>query len=215
MKGLCYSDCSMLASHKELGPDDSKKAEAFIKQLRGNLQHGATFPIKKLDEEIRKGDLVLARTRGNHKSAKLNAKFLADALSKETAKGWNLIIPDDKANQLPDLELAPLGVQEQIGVSASGDFVGKLCITHDLSFTGAISGELINSRVAKEQLEQCMFGHTLLRIVNTIVHFRQKFPTKHIWLRKEDFKFTYCQLHLQADTAFKSAVHLDLLACKD
>jgi hypothetical protein len=35
VKGLCYSDCSMLASHKELSPEDSKQAEAFIKQLRG------------------------------------------------------------------------------------------------------------------------------------------------------------------------------------
>jgi hypothetical protein len=180
------------------------------KAFSDRLQHGATFPITPLPEVLRQEDLDGARARGNHKSATEHATFLAEAFSKETKKGWILLLPDDKASIIPGLEIAPLGVADQLGVSATGEFVSKLRITHDLSFPGVVSGESVNSRVDKEQLEPCMFGHTLLRVIHSIVHFRQKFPQKRIWLRKEDFKSAYRRLHLKAETAIKSAVRLTM-----
>ena len=122
------------------------------KALKDRLQHGASFPISSLTEETRKGDMKIARTRGNHKSAEKHATFLADALSKETSKGWNLLLPEEKIEEIPDLEIAPLGVADQLGISANGEFIHKLRITHDLSFPGGISGESINARVDKEKL---------------------------------------------------------------
>ena len=65
-----------------------------------------------------------------------------------------------------------MGVVEHLGVTASGKFEEKLRVTHDLSFPGATSEESINSRVIKEELEPCMFGHTLLRIIHYIVNIR-------------------------------------------
>ena len=79
---------------------------------------------------------------------------------------------------------------------------------HDLSFPGAASGESINSRVKDEELEPRMFGHTLLRVINHIVHFRKKCPKFIIWIRKKDFKSSYRRIHVNARTAIKAAVKI-------
>jgi hypothetical protein len=176
------------------------------KAMEERLTKGAKFPIQEIDEDTHKKDLHMATVRGNHKSATEHEKFLADAAVKEIKKGWNLIIHEESASEIPNLEIAPLGVADALGVSASGEFISKLRITHDLSFPGAISGESVNSRVIKEELEPCMFGHALLRIIHYIVHLRKKYPQKKIWLQKEDFKSAYRRLHLNAETAIKSAV---------
>jgi hypothetical protein len=103
-----------------------------------------------------------------------------------------------------------MGVADQLGISATGEFVSKLRVTHDLSFSQAVSGESLNSRVQKEELEPCMFGHTLLRLVHHIVHLRSEYPGKKIWLRKEDFKSAYRHMHLNAKTAFQTSVRVKL-----
>ena len=66
------------------------------------------------------------KKRGNHKSAKIHEDHLASAFQKEIEKGWIFILPDEEATNIPGLELAPMGVAEQLGVSATGDFVSKL-----------------------------------------------------------------------------------------
>ena len=71
--------------------------------------------------------------------------------------------------QIPDLEFAPMGVAEQLGVSETGEFVEKLRITHNLSFPAPISMESVNSRVREEELKLIMFGHALQRIIHHIV----------------------------------------------
>ena len=174
------------------------------------LKNGASFPISQLEDQIRQKDVDLAIKRGNHKSATLNKKFLADAFQKEIKKGWLLSIPFSKAKDIPGLELAPLGVANQLGVSASGSFVEKLRVTHDLSFPQAISNESVNSRTDKDLLEPCMFGHALLRVIHNIIHLRQHHPKKKIWIRKEDFKSAYRRIHLNANTVIKSAVQLEI-----
>ena len=103
--------------------------------------------------------------------------FLANAIEKETKKGWLIILPEEKFDKIPNLVLSPMGIAESMGITASGNFEEKLRVTHNLPFTGAFSGE---SRVTKEQLEPCMFGHALLRI---ILHSSYK-----IWIRTEDMK---------------------------
>jgi hypothetical protein len=180
------------------------------KALEERLNQGAEFPIVELSESIRTQDFEAALARGNHKSADKNLKFLATALKGEVEKGWALIINACDAKSFPKLELAPLGVAEQLGISATGTFVSKLRVTHDLSFPGAVSHQSVNSRVEKADLEPCMFGHTLLRVVHRIVHSRLRHPNKIIWLRKEDFKSAYRRLHLKASTAITSAVAIEI-----
>ena len=178
--------------------------------FKDRLENGAPFPLTSLPEDQRIDDLEAARERGNHKSAERHKIFLADAFKKEISKGWNLILPEEKAHEIPNLEIAPLGVADQLGVSASGDFIKKLRVTHDLSFPGAFSGESVNSRTQRDELEPCMFGHALLRVIHTIVALRQKHPTRKIWLRKEDFKSAYRRLHLRGSAAVKSAIRIEL-----
>ena len=174
--------------------------------LKSRLEQGAEFPLATLDEAVRRQDFDAAMQRGNHKSADKNLQFLAAALKQEVEKGWALIISEADALNYPKLELAPLGVAGHIGISASGDFVMKNRVTHDLSFPGAYSNESVNSRVLEDQLEPCMFGHALLRVIHRIVHSRIRNPNKIIWIRKEDFKSAYRRLHLKASTAITSAV---------
>ena len=102
-----------------------------------------------------------------------------------------------------------MGVTEQLGINASGQFVPKLRITHDLSFSGKESGELINSKVNQEKLEPCMFGYTFLRIIHRIVHLRRRNPSSIIWIRKEDAKSTYRRVHINARIATKCGVQQD------
>ena len=103
-----------------------------------------------------------------------------------------------------------MGVASHVRIMEDGSFQEKLRVTHDLSFPGAFSGESVNSRVQKENLEPCMFGHTFLRVIHQIVHLRQKYPKKIVWIRKEDFKSAYRRIHLNARTAIKSAVRINI-----
>ena len=178
--------------------------------LRTKLDHGSLFPLAPIPEDTRSVDLESALVRGNHKSAIKNNLFLAKAIQKETKKGWLLCLPEDKYKDIPGLTISPMGIAEQVGVTASGEFAAKLRVTHDLSFPGAHSLESINSRVIKDSLEPCMFGHALIRIIHYIVNIRSRYPSKKIWIRKEDFKSAYRRMHVNAETSFKSAVCVEI-----
>jgi hypothetical protein len=104
--------------------------------------------------------------------------------------------------------MAPMGVADQLGVSATGEFIEKLRVTHDLSFPGSESKESINSRVIKDILEPIMFGHALIRVIHYIVNLRRRHPTRKIWIRKEDFKSAYRRIHLRASTAKQAAIKI-------
>ena len=65
--------------------------------LRQRLLNGSNWKLTQLDEDKRKGDLIAAIERGNHKSAVIHKDFLADALSKEVKKGLMLVLPMEKA----------------------------------------------------------------------------------------------------------------------
>ena len=174
------------------------------------LSKGVKFPLQEIDEEVRIQDFDAALSRGNHKSAAKYEKFLEDALVKEVKKGWIMLIPVIEAYKVPGIELAPMGVVDQLGISPWGEFISKKRITHDLSFEGEFSGKSINSRVIKEDLEPCMFGYTFLCLVHAIVNMRKNNPKKKIWIRKEDFKSAYRRIHLNMETVVKTATKVKL-----
>ena len=180
------------------------------KELKSRLEDGVSFPIVELDKDYQSKDLEAAYKRGNHKSAEANEEFLSKALIKEIEKGWTFVLPDEKYNEILNLVLNPMGVALQLGVSATGEFVEKRRLTHYMSFPGKFSNESVNSRVIKEILEPCMFGHTLLRVIHQIVAIRKRHKSSIIWIRKEDFKSTYCRMHLDALTAVRAAVRVKL-----
>ena len=179
-------------------------------KLKHILKNGSDWKMKAITEIKRKEDLENAISRGNHKSAEKNLKFLSEALLKEIRKGWVLPLPLEKAEKIPGLVISPLGVAEQLGISAEGNFVPKRRITHDLSFPGTSSEESVNSRVISDDLEPCMFGYTMLRIIHRLVHLRAIHPFKKIWVRKEDAKSAYRRMHLHANTTIKTGVQLEI-----
>ena len=96
------------------------------KNLRTRLTRGVHFPLSEMDEPTCKLDVASAYTRGNHKSAAKHKEYLSLAMEKEVSKGWNIILPDDKYKDIPNLILNPMGVADHIGISAFGEFVEKL-----------------------------------------------------------------------------------------
>ena len=178
------------------------------KDLKEKLENGCEYHLKDLPEDQRVQDLQERVRRGNHKSAEKQEAFLSDAMRKEVEKGWALIIPEEKALEIPLIEIAPLGVAEHLGISETGDYVPKLRLTHDLSFPGAVSSESINSRIDRERMEPIMFGHCLSRVIHQIVALRMKYPDKKIFIRKEDLKSAYRRMHLEAKSALRSAVRV-------
>ena len=178
--------------------------------LKKILLKGSDWKLHHIDEKERRGDLFGSLKRGNHKSANVHTKFLSAAIRKEILKGWELLLPIEKAPCIPGLILSPMGVAEQLGVSETGEFVPKQRVTHDLSFPGIKSGHSVNSRVIDESLEPCMFGHAFLHIIHKIVQLRQTYPNKRIWIRKEDAKSAYRRMHVSAATALKAGVQLKI-----
>ena len=84
-----------------------------------------------------------------------HTEHLAKGLEKEIKKGWQLLIPFEKALEIPGLILSPMGVAESLGVSATGEFVPKKRITHDLSFPGCFSEESTNLHFSLQNCISC------------------------------------------------------------
>ena len=188
--------------------EDLWKRHPRWRDLRQKLSKGCDYPMSDISEEDRKGDLRGRFQRGNHKSALKHEDYLSEAMKKEIKKGWAIVINEKDADQIPGLEISPMGIAEHLGIAENGEYVDKLRVTHDLSFPGAKSNESINSRVDKEKLEPIMFGHCLLRVIHRIVDLRARHPTKKIFIRKEDLKSAYRRMHLQAKSALRSAVRV-------
>jgi hypothetical protein len=72
-------------------------------ELKRKLTKGAIFPTEEIDETVRLQDLIAMKERGNHKSAKKHEDHLAQAFIKEVEKGWNLILPEEEACNIPHL----------------------------------------------------------------------------------------------------------------
>jgi len=77
--------------------------------LKEKLEKGCDFPVEDLDDDMRRLDLAAALHRGNHKSAVKHNSFRAGDV-KRVKKGWNLLLLEEHGLEIPDLELAPMGV---------------------------------------------------------------------------------------------------------
>lgn len=190
-------------------------ADLFRKHPRWNclkrtLLHGSEWQVEHLDDKTRLEDLKNAIERGNHKSATKEKEFLSEGSSKEAQKGWQLLLPLNKALEIPGLTMLPMGVVPRLGISASGEFAPKKRIAHDLSFPGFHSDESTNSRAIEELQEPRALGYALLRVIHKIVQLRSKFPNKIIWIRKEDVKSAYRRTHLRPRSSMLAGVQTEM-----
>ena len=113
--------------------------------MKNQLENGVSFPTRELTKEIHNLDVMQAVKQGNHKSAENHADALEEAIKKEIEHEWMILLKAADALKIPNVEIAPLGVAEHLGINAEGEFVPKRRVTHDLSFPGAFSKESINS----------------------------------------------------------------------
>ena len=131
---------------------------------------GSNYPIKPIDNDLAKADIISALAYGNHKSASgPNSSKLAKLMSSDFTNGWLVPLLPEHALQIPNAVVAPMGIAEQDTLDAEGRIVPKSRPTHDLSFPGKHSQQSVNSRIVSEDLEPCNFGKMHRRILHYIV----------------------------------------------
>ena len=173
------------------------------KRLKLILKRGIKFPLEHTSIEIRKLDLASAIEFGNHKGIEKHPTIFTDLVNTDVQKGFALIIPFDKLTQLPGALLCPMNVIEQHTISDMGEIIDKQRACHDLSFPFPPSDTSVNSRVRKDDLQPCMFGHCIVRIIHYIIALRLNHPNMPILIQKIDFKSAYHRAHLNHETAIQ------------
>jgi hypothetical protein len=158
------------------------------------LIEGSRWPLKEISKEDRVADLQETLQFGNHKGATSKPELLRELITADVTHGYGLIIPLNKIERIPGACLAPMNIMHQFTLDASRDIVDKERLTHDQSFKWQ-SGTLVNKRVIKEELQQCMYGRCLMRLLSWIVAARCKFPNKPIVIQKNDIKLAYRWCH--------------------
>jgi hypothetical protein len=171
------------------------------------LIEGSKWPLMELSKRDRIEDLNKALQFGNHKGASQKPELPKKPISDDIKFGYGLVIPRGKIAWLPNACLAPMNIMNQFTLDASGKIVDKERLTHNQSFKWQ-SGLSVNKRVIRENLQQCMYGRCLMRLLCWIVAARRKFPNTPIALQKIDIKSAYRRCHLNAITAMQTITQL-------
>ena len=105
--------------------------------------------------------------------------------------------------------MAPLNIQKQNTIDEQGRIIPKGRLSHNQSFKGG-SGTSVNSRVRKEELLPCRFGHLTLHQTPDQLNSRSKtkLPGLPIISSKFDCKSAYRRMHLNAETAIQTCTQL-------
>ena len=169
-------------------------------RLHRTLTSGAELFAPLPDENARRLDLAEAMAFGNHSGATDQPDLLRDILRQEITKGWQIPIPMDRLPYLPGCVLTPLNIVTQDTINERGEIIPKNRLTNNQSMVWTASGTSTNSRVIDERLPPCLFGHSLSRVIHSIVALRLRFPDKRILLAKADWKSAYrrCQPDVQS-----------------
>ena len=104
---------------------------------------------------------------------------------------YSIPIPLHKLRHIPGSLLCPMNVIEQMTISDQGKIINNQRACHDLSYKFSPSNNSVNSRVDAPQLQDCMFGHWLLRLIHFIITLRLQHPNMPILLQKIDWKSAY------------------------
>ena len=174
------------------------------KRLSDILTQGAEYPMSELEPSLRQRDLTEGLERGNHKGATIFQKELEKKFLKEINHGWMLPLPKEAATSLPFAEYCPTSMVEQMTIDDMGTFIEKQRPIHDQSFLPSSSNSSTNSRVHKELLDECRYGHMLLRLVHYIIWLRLHHPTTRILLSKTDLDSAYRRAHTNEQATAKS-----------
>jgi hypothetical protein len=159
-------------------------------RIRRMMTEGFTMPLTELPEIDRVQDVLEAIRYGNHKSTQKNPAVVLEMLREEVEHGWQLVLPCSSIPSIPGAVVSPLGLVDQNTIDERGQPKKKWRITHDQSFKFK-SKTSVNSRVRKEKLALCMYGSALRRFIQSIVHYRRRFPNTPLLMAKFDLKSAY------------------------
>ena len=185
--------------------------------MQSVLMQGIDFPLSPLSTEIRAADCAECLAFGNHKGVEKYSQFFNKLMEFDVTHGYSLILPP---SCISHLECAH-GLSKnhwKNTITQHREIVPKKCLIYNQIKVFEKSGTSISSRVNKDSLQDCMYGHTIIRMVHFILALRQKYPTKRILQSKIDYKSAYRRAHLNWATAIQSMtqtgefLHIPLLA---
>ena len=179
------------------------KLHPLWQKLKSILHNGVIFPLKPLDVTTQRKDLDSALNFGNHKGVDKNLTFYDKLNSTDVSCGYSIPIPLDSIKLIPGASICPMNVIEQFTISENGELTEKQRACHDLSFPFAPSDTSVNSRVSKDELNNCVFGHCILRIIHYIISLRLRHPSIPIYIQKVDWKSAYRRIHMNWTTCIQ------------
>ncbi len=179
-------------------------------RMKNILLRGSDWPLETIDEEQRVADVDEALSFGNHKGAQARSNELAELVEKDVHFGYALPLPLRIAKELPGALFAPMNIMDQNSIDDCGRIIEKMRLTHDQSYVFDGSKTSVNSRVRKDELQPCMYGACLRRLINWVIAARRRFPGVPIYASKIDFKSAYRRCHLSAKTAIQCCTQLPL-----
>ena len=181
-------------------------------RLKHQLIHGSSFPLEDLSCDKRREDVIEALEYGNHKGVSGDLELFKNMMNNDVIHGYSLVLPRSKIIEIEGALLAPMNIADQHSINERGEIVAKKRLTHNQSYKFG-SGTSVNSRVIKDDLQDCMYGSCLFRIIHEILNMRTKHPHKRVLLQKIDWKAAYRRSHLNWETAIQTitqSVEMDL-----
>lgn len=181
-------------------------------RLKSQLKFGTSFPLEDLSFDKRKQDVKEALEYGNHKGVANDIELFSTMMNNDVIHGYSLVLPRSKIIEIDGALLAPMNIADQNTINERGEIVAKKRLTHNQSYKFS-SGTSVNSRVIKDDLQDCMYGSCLFRIIHEILNLRAKHPHKRVLLQKIDWKAAYRRSHLNWKTAIQTitqSVEMDL-----
>ena len=86
-------------------------------------------------------------------------------------------------------------MNDQNTIITLGEIITKTKLTHNQSKVYSSPGSSMNGRVKKEELQYCMYGQCLLRLMHYIISSRGKYLKVKIFMQKVTYKSAYRRAH--------------------
>ena len=174
-------------------------------KIKKILKKGCEYPMgPDVPETTRLEDLKLMAERGNHKSAikEPNASELIEKFEKEVMQGFLVPFSVKIITKIRHLSITPLGCPKQWSVNEQGERIPKYRPTHDCTFPNK-SGSSLNIQILDDELDGCIFGQCLRRLLHQLHKLRIENPETIIYIVKHDLDAAYRRLHVHPDFAVR------------
>ena len=162
------------------------------------------YPLKPLEECMRKEMLKKTIDRGNHKSALSEDErpHVTKLMKQDVELGYGIPLTMAYIESPKDAKVYSVGIQNQETINEKGEIIPKKRVTHDLSFNRR-KGQSVNQRVREDEMPEVIFGHSMLRYLHLIHHLRWNHPGTQILCNKIDMEKAYWRLHTRPTIAAK------------